>query len=413
MKRVLRKPLMLGVFLPAVALTLGAFSYHPLESDLKLDIKSIAASDSQLPAELQSADVRVPNFTYTIQKGDTLSTIFEMLDVGQADMYQVLESDVSILALDTLKPGDQLSFWLHEGRLEQLELRFNPAHQVVFTRADQDTFEYEDVRVEGEWREEVVSGEINGSFYVSAKRAGLSAAEIQKISSLLQDKLNFRRDLRAGDSFQAVRATQYVNGEPTGQTRLEGLRILNRSRELTAFSFEGQYYDLNGDSLARAFMRYPTRGKYRLSSRFNPYRKHPVTGRVRPHNGTDFATPIGTPVLATGDGVVTRVTRHPYAGLYIVIEHGQKYRTRFLHLSKALVRKGQTVSRGQKIALSGNSGRSTGAHLHYELHINGRPVDAMKAAIPVADGVDKDDRMAFDAQRDRLLEQMEASTRQG
>ncbi|GAA0784948.1 peptidoglycan DD-metalloendopeptidase family protein [Marinobacterium sediminicola] len=409
MKRYLRKPLMLGIYLPAAALTLGAFSYQPLEYSLPLDLPQPVAAQTQADEPPQLADLNLPDYVYTIQPGDTLSTIFERLGVSQKEMYQVLESDVSILALDTLKPGDKLGFWLDQGRLVQLELSFDISHQVVFTRASEEEFEYAEVRLEGEWREQVIAGEINGSFFTSAKRAGLSAAEVQSISSLLQDKINFRRDLRAGDRFQVVRSEQYVDGEPTGKTRLEGLRVLNRSRELTAFMFDGNYYDLNGESLARAFMRYPTKRSYRLSSHFNPNRKHPVTGRVRPHNGTDFATPIGTPVLATGDGVVTRVTKHPYAGLYIVIEHGEKYKTRFLHLSKALVRKGQTVSRGQKIALSGNSGRSTGPHLHYELHINGRPVNAMKAPIPVADAVGKDDRMAFNQIRDRLLDQMNAS----
>jgi murein DD-endopeptidase len=409
MKRYLRKPLMLGVYLPAAALTLGAFSYQPLEYSLPLDLPQPQVSEVKATEPVSLAELNIPDYLYTIQPGDTLSTIFEQLGVSQKEMYQVLESDVSILALDTLKPGDKLGFWLGEGQLQQLELRFNPAHQVVFTRAAEETFEYNEVRLEGEWREQVVAGEINGSFYVSAQRAGLNALEIQRISALLEDKINFRRDLRAGDQFQVVRAEQYVDGVPTGITRLEGLRVLNRARELTAFMFDGQYYDLNGESLARAFSRYPTKSRYRLSSNFNPYRKHPVTGRVRPHNGTDFATPIGTPILATGDGVVTRVTNHPYAGLYIVIEHGDKYKTRFLHLSKALVRKGQTVSRGQKIALSGNSGRSTGPHLHYELHVNGRPVNAMTAAIPVAEGVGDKQRLAFNQLKDRLLEQMNAN----
>ncbi len=409
MKRYLRKPLMLGVYLPAAALTLGAFSYQPLESSLSLQLPEPKVVEVPFEEPASLAELSIPDFIYTIQPGDTLSTIFERLGVSQKEMYQVLESDVSILALDTLKPGDKLGFWLQESKLQQLELRFNAAHQVVFSRATDEIFEYNEVRTEGEWREQVIAGEINGSFYASAKRAGLSAAEVQRISALLQDKVNFRRDLRAGDRFQVVRAAQYINGEATGNTRLEGLRVLNRSRELTAFMFDGHYYDLNGESLARAFMRYPTKRRFRLSSPFNPHRKHPVTGRIRPHNGTDFATPIGTPILATGDGVVTRVTKHPYAGLYIVIEHGEKYKTRFLHLSKALVRKGQAVSRGQKIALSGNSGRSTGAHLHYELHINGRPVNAMKAPIPVADAVDQEDRMAFNQLKDRLLEQMNAS----
>ena len=409
MKRYLRKPLMLGIYLPAAALTLGAFSYQPLEYSLPLDLPQPQVSEVQAGEPDSLVELNIPDYLYTIQPGDTLSTIFEQLGVSQKEMYQVLESDVSILALDTLKPGDKLGFWLGEGQLQQLGLRFNPAHQVVFTRAAEETFEYNEVRLEGEWREQVVAGEINGSFYVSAQRAGLTALEIQRISALLEDKINFRRDLRAGDQFQVVRAEQYVDGVPTGITRLEGLRVLNRARELTAFMFDGQYYDLNGESLARAFSRYPTKSRYRLSSNFNPYRKHPVTGRVRPHNGTDFATPIGTPILATGDGVVTRVTNHPYAGLYIVIEHGDKYKTRFLHLSKALVRKGQTVSRGQKIALSGNSGRSTGPHLHYELHINGRPVNAMTAPIPVAEGVGDEQRLAFNQLKDRLLEQMDAN----
>ncbi|MBR9829773.1 MAG: peptidoglycan DD-metalloendopeptidase family protein [Oceanospirillales bacterium] len=395
---------MLGVFLPAAVLTLGAFSYQPLKYSLPLELPQLTVSAEASLQEL--ADISIPDYVYTIQSGDTLSTIFQTLSVSQKEMYQVLESDVSILALDTLKPGDKLGFWLKQGRLQKLELRFSPAHQVVFSKVADEAFEYDEVHVDGEWREQVVAGEINGSFYTSAKAAGLSAAEVQRVSALLQDKINFRRDLRAGDRFQVVRAEQFVDGQPTGNTRLEGLRVLNRARELTAFMFDGNYYDLNGESLARAFMRVPTKRQFRLSSHFNPYRKHPVTGRVRPHNGTDFATPIGTPILATGDGVVTRVTKHPYAGLYIVIEHGEKYKTRFLHLSKALVSKGQTVSRGQKIALSGNSGRSTGAHLHYELHINGRPVNAMKAPIPVADAVGDEDRVAFNALKERLLTQM-------
>lgn len=401
--------LSLGIGLPLCLLTAALVSYQPKTEplELRLSIPKVTAPDSPEAGSL--ADQEPADFVYTIEPGDTLSTIFELLGVSQKQMYQVLESDASILALDTLRPGDQLAFWVEGETLNKLELIFNPAHQVVFSRVGEEAFEYHENRLEGEWKETLITGEINGSFYVSARNAGLNAAEVQHIASLLQDKLNFRRDLRAGDRFQVVRAEQYVNGEPTGQSRLEGLRIINRSRELTAFMFEGNYYDLNGESLARAFMRYPTPRKYRISSHFNPNRRHPVTGLVRPHNGTDFAVPIGTPVLATGDGVVTRVQKHPYAGLYIVIEHGQKYRTRYLHLSKALVSKGQTVTRGQKIALSGNSGRSTGPHLHYELHISGRPVDAMRAPIPVAESVDDKDRVAFNELRNRLLARMKES----
>ena len=141
---------------------------------------------------------------------------------------------------------------------------------------------------------------------------------------------------------------------------------------------------------------------YRVSSPFNPKRVHPVTGRIGPHNGTDFATPTGTQVLSTGDGVVTRVGNHPFAGRYIDIQHGGQYKTRYLHLHRVLVRRGEAINRGQVIALSGNSGRSTGAHLHFELHVRGRPIDPMKAKIPTALSIPKKHKAIFAQQ---VLEQ--------
>ncbi|MDW2276950.1 peptidoglycan DD-metalloendopeptidase family protein, partial [Vibrio sp. 1074] len=129
---------------------------------------------------------------------------------------------------------------------------------------------------------------------------------------------------------------------------------------------------------------------------------HPVTGRVAPHNGTDFAVPTGTPVVSTGDGTVIMTRKHPYAGNYVVVEHGNKYKTRYLHLSKILVKKGQKVSRGQRIGLSGKTGRVTGPHLHYELIEYGRPVNAMRANIPMASSVPKKEMATFIANRDEM-----------
>ena len=165
-----------------------------------------------------------------------------------------------------------------------------------------------------------------------------------------------------------------------------------------------------GESLERSFMRIPLAQKYRISDAFNPRRLHPVTGRVRPHNGTDFATPTGTAVLAAADGQVIRVEKHPFAGRYIEIQHHGQYKTRYLHLSKSLVRKGQRVERGQRIALSGASGRVTGAHLHYELHVNNRPVNPMTADIPLAEPIPDEGRAAFFERVTFIIQQMEDET---
>uniref|UniRef100_A0A5Q0TEK3 Peptidoglycan DD-metalloendopeptidase family protein n=2 Tax=Vibrio algicola TaxID=2662262 RepID=A0A5Q0TEK3_9VIBR len=135
---------------------------------------------------------------------------------------------------------------------------------------------------------------------------------------------------------------------------------------------------------------------------FNPQRLNPVTHRIAPHYGTDLAVPVATPVLATGEGQVVRVGEHPLAGLYVVIKNGPIYSTRFLHLSRILVKVGQQVHQNEVIALSGNTGRSTGPHLHYELRKEGVPVNAMLAPLPQASGLTQRQSAQF-KQKNRVL----------
>lgn len=336
-----------------------------------------------------------------VSKGDTLSKLFDDYDLGQTALRNILSADESLLALETVRPGQILYFRYYKDSaplLREMELFKHSGHRIIYRRIEKEAndFEYEVIRKEGEWRDERVSGTIEGSFYLSAQRAGLTEIETAIVTQIFKDQLNFVRSISKGDKFQIVRNVQYIDGKPTGQTRIESARIQRRAHEHTAFLFEdGRYYDKKGKSLARAFRRTPLAKHYRVSSRFNPRRVHPVTGRVGPHNGTDFATPSGTLVLSTGDGVVARVGNHPFAGRYIDIQHGGQYKTRYLHLKKVLVHRGESVSRGQAIALSGNTGRSTGPHLHFELHVRGRPVDPMKAKIPIAKSIPKKHKQAF------------------
>lgn len=358
----------------------------PVGETIALDVDFAALSAPEpVFVDDNSATPNLPNWEYQIQSGDTLSAIFSRLNLGQETMAQLLESDVDVLALDTLMPGNRLRFWVDQEahRLNRLELYFNPARQVVFERVDSAHFTFEEVIHDGQWRERAARTEIHGSFYNAALGAGLSPGDVAQIETLFKNRINFRR-LQAGDELHLVRNEQFVADEASGNTELLAVEIVQGNKRLSAFLAEdGNYYDEDGNSQTQAFLRYPLAGKPRVSSHFNPKRRHPVTGRIKPHNGTDFPLPIGTPVLATGDGVVAKVENHQYAGRYVVLEFSSRYRARYLHLSKPLVRVGQRVSRGQAIALSGNTGRSTGPHLHYEFHVNGRPVDPMSAALPM------------------------------
>ncbi|NLV23754.1 MAG: peptidoglycan DD-metalloendopeptidase family protein [Deltaproteobacteria bacterium] len=344
-----------------------------------------------------------PVLTHEIASGDSLSAIFDRFEISQNTLCQIMAADESLLALDILRPGNLLTFTLDETRrLAKMELFIHPGKQVIYHRIDETSFDYEEVAIPGEWRQQVISDAIHGNFYNSAIASGLTDQEAVIITDLFKEQLNFGRDIRAGDRFQVVRNQQFVDDKFTGGSRIEGVRIIRRHRLHSAFLFEdGNYYDEKGESLARAFLRYPFKSRYRVSSHFNRTRRHPITRRIAPHNGVDFPMPVGTPIVATGDGRVTRVEKHPFAGRYVEISHGSQYTTRYLHLHRIYVKRGQAVQRGQRIALSGNSGRSTGPHLHFELHINDRPVNPLTAEIPTLVSIPKNKRQKF---RERVAE---------
>ncbi|MBE1277742.1 peptidoglycan DD-metalloendopeptidase family protein [Enterovibrio baiacu] len=396
---------MLGLM--GLSLVTVAVSVNFLSSDASRIIP-LTISNSLLPAfpanDAVVTDTAVieklllPDYEYTIQSGDSLSQIFMKLGIPYSDLLNLMETDLNHLRIDTLQPGDILRFWVDGSakHLDKLELEFNVASKVMYQREDDGTFVFQEIDIPGEWVQSVSAGDIKGSFSVSARKAGLSYNDVDTVTNLLKDKINFSRDLRAGDRFEVVRAEQFVDGVPSGQREIQAIRIERRGAPITAYLHtDGNYYDKSGNSLQRAFQRYPTVSKKRISSSFNPKRKHPVTGRVSPHNGTDFAVPTGTPVVSTGDGVVVMVRNHPYAGKYVVVDHGNQFRTRYLHNSKILVRKGQRVTRGQRIALSGRSGRVTGPHIHYELLIRGRAVNPMTAKIPMATSVPRSEMTDF------------------
>lgn len=379
------------------------------EIDLETPIEVTANVASEADQSLANVESEIH---LTIEEGDTLSTLFDQAEVGQTVMYQILSADEQLLALDILRPGNVLTFRKNPEtqELDEMELYVHIGKQVIYRRVDSENFEFEEILNEGEWEQEIIAGEIYGSFYVSAIRAGLTKAEIHEINKLLGEQIDFSRQIQAGDRFQVVRNAQYVGEEFTGQTSIEAIRLQQRRNSYTAFLFEdGNYYDSNGDSLTRAFRRIPHNQNFRISSQFNPTRRHPVTGRVAPHNGTDFAMPTGTPIVSIGDGVVTRVENHPFAGRYLEIKHGSTYATRYLHMHRIDVRRGDTVKRGQRIGLSGSTGRVTGPHLHFELHVNGRPVNPMTANLPLSTSVPDAQLAEFNERVNELVSVMEVA----
>ena len=388
-----------------------------IKKELTLPISDSLKGEYAVAAPLNeirnNSDKLFPDFSgnreveVTISAGDTLSEIFSNESLSGAVLQELLEADTEYLRLANLIPGQVVQLLISpDNQLLALKVIVDRANTLNFVLKDGVYTSNLEIK-EGEWRNSFYQGSVTGSFYVSAKKSGLSASQIQQISGALQDKFDFNRQLRVGDTYHVLVAKQYIDGAYSFDSEVLAVIIKTRSRNYTAFLNEdGRYYDENGKGLSKAYRRYPVNGRPRISSRFNPRRLHPITKRVSPHNGTDFAVSVGTKVYAVGDGVVIRAGYHPAAGNYIVIKHGRKYTTRFLHLSKILVRKGQRVEMGKLIARSGNTGRSTGAHLHYEFHVNNKPVDAMKVDLPLSQEVPKSELKEFNARRDLALREM-------
>ena len=339
---------------------------------------------------------------YVVSTGDTLSSVLNQYGIDMGDISTLANVDKD---LRNLKIGQQISWTLTpEGELQRLTWEMSRRETRTYDRVD-GGFKMSSEIAEGDWVNNVIKGTVGGSFVSSAKEAGLTSSEISAVIKAMQWQMDFRK-LKKGDEFSVLMSREMLDGKRE-QSQLLGVRLRSSGKDYYAVRAEdGKFYDRNGSGLAKGFMRFPTVKQFRVSSNFNPRRLNPVTGRVAPHKGVDFAMPQGTPVLAVGDGEVVVAKRSGAAGYYVAVRHGRTYTTRYMHLKKLLVKPGQKVKRGDRIALSGNTGRSTGPHLHFEMWINQQAVNPLTAKLPRSEGLTGSDRKDYLAQVKEVVPQL-------
>ncbi len=434
-----------------------------IPADLAADTEFVTIPDRELigneaaPVDGLDEDVAdEPQWVdYVVKSDDNLSVIFNTLNLPAKSLHKLMEVDIQN-SLIRLKPGQKLSFSMDENNgLQMLAIPLDDSRRVLFERKG-DAFtsrietlsddnagksldagrpaevaaavekaqkeqskvdKQEKVQAEEDARPDerketrpvarptrVLKGTISGPFVNSARSAGLTNPQIHRVARLFQGRIDFRRDLKKGDTFQVL-----FDKPHSKDAQVVAVVFNVNGRRLTAFrNVDGKFYDEKASSFSSGtFMRYPIPSQRKVSSGFSPSRRNPVTGRVQPHNGTDFSVPVGTPILATGDGIVVKAASHPDAGRYIIIRHDSRYSTTYMHMSKLLVKPGQKIKQGQRIGLSGNTGRSTGPHLHYEFHIGNRPVDAMRVDLPMNEGMGGKDRRQFLAKVREYKRQLE------
>lgn len=403
----------------------GAFeNYDEVDVTADLTLSDELAFDEQL-AESEPADLPPVWLSEEIQRGDTLSSIFSDLNIPYSVTMAIANNETVGNSLTNLIPGNKLYFCFDDhNNLTGFVKQINGDEQWRFERKDGPNLDFtvtrepvgtnvylagpdgtikplldEDNLPAYKQRGRLVVAEIGAgeSFSVAAHDAGLTYNEIRQITDLFSGRVLFTKQIQPGDSVRVLFSEDKGNGKINAiELKLRKVGTLTAFRNLT----DDRFYDENGyNTSTKTFRRFPIDGKVIISSHFNPNRKHPVTGKVRPHNGTDFAVRVGTPIVSPADGIVEIAKYSRSAGYYIVMRHHNSYSTVYMHLSKLLVKPGQRVKIGQVIARSGNTGISTGPHLHYELRRNGRAVNAMRVTLPANEdvAVAKKNRARFDA----------------
>ena len=252
------------------------------------------------------------------------------------------------------------------------------------------------------------SGTIVSSLFIAGQQAEVQGPVMIELIRAYSFDVDFQREIQKGDQFELLyESFADINGRlaRTGDILFAALTLSGQRLELYRFtpgSGRTDYFDAKGQSVRKTLMRTPIDGA-RISSGYGK-RRHPVLGYTKMHRGTDFSAPRGTPVYAAGDGVIERAGRYGAYGNYIRIRHNGTYKTAYAHLNGYAkgVRGGKRVKQGQVVGYVGSTGRSTGPHLHYEVHVNGRQTNPLSIKLPSGESLKGADLEAFHVARTEI-----------
>ena len=369
----------------------------------------LQSSIKKLTNELSS---RYDYINYTIKEGDTFESIFKKLKLPKKEKKIFLDSVGKEKQLKVLKLNQNINFKIDKKDnviILEFKVELDNKNEIIFFRsADKKKFISKIIE---KHLEKIISYKeaiIKSSLYNTALNIGIKPNIIIDFARLYGFQVDFQRDIWKNDSFQII-YEEFKNqaGEvvETGDIIYANLNLQNNDLQLYRYEFKKNkidYFDESGKSIRKTLMKTPINGA-RLSSSFGK-RKHPILGFTKMHTGTDFAAPKGTPIMASGDGVVVRARWCGGGGNCIKIKHNSTYQTVYAHLSKfgKGIKKGKRVKQGQIIGYVGSTGLSTGPHLHYEVIENGRKINSQKLKLPSGKILKGNDRKLFEVNKIKI-----------
>lgn len=350
-----------------------------------------------------------------VGSGDSLARIFQKHRLSATALHDIVSTSEHGLALQRIHPGHRLA-WIVDSRGNLTRLRFHPdALQTV-----------EFSRTKDEWKSQVHArppeivvahrgATINDSLFLASQTAGIEDELTLRLAGIFQWDIDFVLDIRKGDAFRVMYEEIWIDGRKIGNGRILAAEFINRGKAHRAVSYVDSdgvagYYSEDGRAMKKAFLRAPLEFS-RISSNFNPRRRHPLHNTIMPHRGIDYSAPTGTPIYAAGDGRVVAAHRTAANGNFVVVQHPGKIQTKYLHMSRfgKGIRSGKHVSQSDVIGYVGATGWATGPHLHYEFVVDGKHMDPKTVPLPKATAIAGSERRRFDDQTAPLLAKLQSA----
>ena len=344
-----------------------------------------------------------------LESGQTLGAVLYLNHIDHGRIDQIVRASKGIFDFRKAKAGKKFTVLCSNDSIEKAQYFIYEMSNIDYVVFDiRDTIKVFLGQKDVEVKTREASGKIESSLWNSLVENKMSPALVMELSSIYAWTIDFFR-IQKGDYFKVVYEEKYVEGEFIGIGRVYAALFNHANEDFYAFYFEeeenyGDYFDDEGAALRKAFLRAPLNYS-RISSSFSKRRKHPVTGRIKAHLGTDYAAPTGTPILSTANGTVTEARYKRNNGNYVKVRHNSTYSTQYLHMSKIKsgIRPGVYVKQGEVIGYVGSTGLATGPHVCYRFWKNGRQVDPYKQKLPPSKPVKKENLEAYTMLKDSMM----------
>ena len=359
---------------------------------------------------IENLEPKYKKIKHKINTGETFDKILESYSVSNKEIKKIkksLQNKVNINKLNT-KQIIQFSIDKTNNKITEFIFQISNTQKILLERnIKNDKFNEEILSIKLNKQIAYRENIILQSLYKAATDEKIPPNIIIEFAGIYGFQVDFQRDIRKQDKFQIMYEI-FLNEKKeiieTGEILFANLKLSGQDNSLYYFDKNGSegHYDQNGKSVKKALMKTPINGA-RLSSPFG-MRKHPIDGFNKMHRGTDFAAPIGTPIMASGDGVVKKAGWCGGGGNCVKIKHNSTYQTVYAHMSKFArgIKPGVRVKQGQTIGYVGSTGKSTGPHLHYEVIVNGKKVNSQKLKLPSGKILKGNDRKLFETKKIKL-----------